>query len=160
FNDRRSDFRSCCNDLAILADFGYEGRASNMGKVIGIDLGTTNSCVATMENSRPVVIANRGGNKTTPSFVAFTATGARLVGHSARGQAISNPEKTLSAFKRLIGRKWDSPEVRRSQEICSYRIVEGPHHDVRIAIDDKTFSVPEISAMVLVEMKRVAEEHL
>src|SRR5437870_4131155 len=131
-----------------------------MEKVIGIDLGTTNSCVAIVENGSPVVIANRGGYKTTPSMVAVTETGKRLVGHLAKRQAITNAENTVYAAKRFIGRKWDSPQAREVAKSASYKIVEGPHADVRIQLRDKVYSVPEISAMVLAEMKLIAEEYL
>jgi molecular chaperone DnaK len=131
-----------------------------MEKVIGIDLGTTNSCVAIVENGTPVVIPNRGGYKTTPSMVAVTEAGKRLVGHIAKRQAITNAENTVSAAKRLIGRKWTSPQVKNAVATSSYRIVEGPHGDVRIALRDKEFSVSEISAMVLQEMKIIAEDYL
>jgi molecular chaperone DnaK len=131
-----------------------------MEKVIGIDLGTTNSCVAIVENGTPVVIPNRGGYKTTPSMVAVTEAGKRLVGHIAKRQAITNAENTVYAAKRLIGRKWNSPQVKNAVATSSYRIVEGPHNDVRIVLRDKEFSVPEIGAMVLQEMKVIAEDYL
>jgi molecular chaperone DnaK len=131
-----------------------------MEKVIGIDLGTTNSCVAIVENGTPVVIPNRGGYKTTPSMVAVTEAGKRLVGHIAKRQAITNAENTVYAAKRLIGRKWNSPQVKNAVATSSYRIVEGPHNDVRIVLRDKEFSVPEVSAMVLQEMKVIAEDYL
>src|SRR5919206_1556088 len=131
-----------------------------MGTVIGIDLGTTNSCVAVMEGSAPTVIPNRGGYKTTPSMVAVTEAGKRLVGHIAKRQAITNAENTVYAAKRLIGRKWNSPQVKNAVATSSYRIVEGPHNDVRIVLRDKEFSGPEISAMVLQEMKVIAEDYL
>src|SRR5215471_8005803 len=131
-----------------------------MEKVIGIDLGTTNSCVAIVENGVPTVIPNRGGYKTTPSMVAVTEAGKRLVGHIAKRQAITNAENTVSAAKRLIGRKWASPQVKNSVATSSYRIVEGPHGDLRVALREKQYSVPEISAMVLQEMKVIAEDHL
>jgi molecular chaperone DnaK len=131
-----------------------------MEKVIGIDLGTTNSCVAIVENGSPVVIPNRGGYKTTPSMVAVTEAGKRLVGHIAKRQAITNAENTVYAAKRLIGRKWNSPQVKNAVATSSYRIVEGPHRDVRIVLRDKDYSVAEISAMVLQEMKVIAEDYL
>ena len=131
-----------------------------MEKVIGIDLGTTNSCVAVVEDGRPVVIPNRGGYKTTPSMVAMTESGKRLVGHIAKRQAITNAEHTVYAAKRLIGRKWNSPPVKQAQEACSYAIVEGPHDDVRIVLRGHQYSIPEISSFVLQEMKMIAEEHL
>src|SRR6187200_2887527 len=129
-------------------------------KVIGIDLGTTNSCVAVVEDGTPVVIPNRGGYKTTPSMVAIAENGKRLVGHIAKRQAITNAENTVYAAKRLIGRKWNSPQVKNAVATSSYRIVEGPHNDVRIVLREKEFSVPEISAMVLQEMKVIAEDYL
>ena len=131
-----------------------------MDRVIGIDLGTTNSCVAIVENGVPTVIPNRGGYKTTPSMVALTEAGKRLVGHIAKRQAITNAENTVFAAKRLIGRKWQSPQVKNAVVTSSYRIVEGPHGDVRIQLRSKTYSVPEISAMVLQEMKTIAEDYL
>ena len=131
-----------------------------MEKVIGIDLGTTNSCVAILENGNPVVIPNRGGYKTTPSMVAVTEAGKRLVGHIAKRQAITNAENTVYAAKRLIGRKWTSPQVKNAVATSSYKVVEGPHADVRIVLRDKEFSVPEISAMILQEMKVIAEDYL
>lgn len=131
-----------------------------MDRVIGIDLGTTNSCVAIVENGVPTVIPNRGGYKTTPSMVALTEAGKRLVGHIAKRQAITNAENTVFAAKRLIGRKWNSPQVKNAVLTSSYRIVEGPHGDVRIQLRNKTYSVPEISAMVLQEMKTIAEDYL
>ncbi len=131
-----------------------------MEKVIGIDLGTTNSCVAVVENGAAVVIPNRGGYKTTPSMVAMTEAGKRLVGHLAKRQAITNAENTVYSAKRLIGRKWNSPQVKQVAASASYSIVEGPHNDVRIQLRDKAYSIPEISAMVLAEMKLIAEEYL
>src|SRR5215204_823767 len=129
-------------------------------KVVGIDLGTTNSCVAIVEDGTPVVIPNRGGYKTTPSMVAIAENGKRLVGHIAKRQAITNAENTVYAAKRLIGRKWGSAAVRSSLEIMPYRIVEGPHDDVRIMLRDQVFSVPEVSAYILQEMKLISEEYL
>jgi molecular chaperone DnaK len=131
-----------------------------MERVIGIDLGTTNSCVAIVEDGVPTVIPNRGGYKTTPSMVAITEAGKRLVGHIAKRQAITNAENTVQAAKRLIGRKWSSPQVKNAILTAAYKIVEGPHGDVRIQLRDKTYSVPEISAMVLQEMKLFAEDYL
>ncbi len=129
-------------------------------KVIGIDLGTTNSCVSIVENGAPTVIPNRGGYKTTPSMVAVTEAGKRLVGHIAKRQAITNAENTVFAAKRLIGRKWSSPQVKNAVLTSSYHIAEGPHGDVRIQLRNKQYSVPEISAMVLQEMKTIADDYL
>ncbi len=131
-----------------------------MERVIGIDLGTFNSCVAVVESGTPVVIVNRGGYKVTPSMVAVTEGGKRLVGHIAKRQAVTNAENTVFACKRLIGRKWDSPQVKNAIQTCPFHIVEGPHGDCRIKMRDKVYSIPEISAMVLQEMKMVAEDYL
>src|SRR6266536_2012433 len=128
--------------------------------VIGIDLGTTNSCVAVVENGTPIVIPNRGGYKTTPSMVAIAENGKRLVGHIAKRQAITNAEHTVYAAKRLIGRKWNSPPVRQAIESVGYQIVEGPHDDTRIVLRGQAYSIPETSAYVLQEMKLTAEEYL
>ncbi len=129
-------------------------------RVIGIDLGTTNSCVAIVENGTPVVIPNKGGYKTTPSMVAIMESGKRLCGHIAKRQAITNAEHTVYAAKRLIGRKWGSPAVRQTMEQASYKIIEGPHDDVRIELRSHSYSIPEISAYILQEMKSIAEEYL
>jgi len=113
-----------------------------MGKVIGIDLGTSNSCVAVMEGDNPVVIANQEGNRTTPSIVAFTDRGERLVGQIAKRQAISNSENTVFAVKRLIGRKYDSPEVQRDIKVLSYRMVKAPNGDAHISIKGNEYGLP------------------
>ena len=131
-----------------------------MSRVIGIDLGTTNSCVAIIENGQPSVIPNAGGYKTTPSMFAVTQDGKRLVGHLAKRQAITNAKNTVYAAKRLIGRRWEHPEVQKSIDLCPYDIVRGPNDDPRIEISGKTFTCPEISSIILREMKRVAEEYL
>jgi len=131
-----------------------------MGKMIGIDLGTTNSCVAIIEAGDPVVIANAEGSRTTPSVVAFTDKGERLVGQIARRQAITNPENTVYAIKRLIGRKFTDPEVKKDIEIVSYKIVESNNGDAWVKVRDKEHSPAEISAMVLQKMKQTAEDYL
>jgi molecular chaperone DnaK len=131
-----------------------------MDKVIGIDLGTTNSCVAIVESGTPVVIPNRGGYRTTPSMVAITEAGKRLVGHIAKRQAVTNAENTVYAAKRLIGRKWATPQVKNAVATSPYHIVEGPHGDTRIKLRDKVHSIPEVSAMILQEMKMIAEDYL
>ena len=128
--------------------------------IIGIDLGTTNSCVAILGEGVPKVIANRAGYRTTPSIVAIAESGRRLIGHIAKRQAITNPEGTVYASKRLIGRKWNSPAVAAALETCTYKLVEGPHHDVRIVLRDTVYSLPEIGSMILSEMKLIAEQHL
>ena len=129
-------------------------------KAIGIDLGTTNSCVAVVEDGVPQVVANRGGYRVTPSVVAISETGRRLVGHIAKRQAVTNAENTAFAVKRLIGRTWNSPPVQAVRDIGPYRLVEGPHQDVRIQLREQALSIPEISAFVLQEMKLVAEQQI
>lgn len=131
-----------------------------MGKIIGIDLGTTNSCVAIMEGGEPKVIENSEGNRTTPSIVAFTDSGERLVGQVAKRQAVTNPSRTLFAIKRLIGRKFTDPEVRKSVEVSPFEIVEGPNGDAVVRVEGKAYSAAEISAMILGKMKQTAEEYL
>ena len=128
--------------------------------VIGIDLGTTNSCVAIVENGVPKVIPNRGGYRTTPSMVAIAETGRRLIGHIAKRQAIINAENTVYACKRLIGRRFESREIKDALETCPYKITEGPHQDVRIELRGKMYSIPELSSMILTEMKLIADQHL
>src|SRR5512137_1587936 len=131
-----------------------------MSKVIGIDLGTTNSCVAIMEGGEPVVIANAEGSRTTPSMVAFTESGERLVGQQAKRQAVTNPENTLFAIKRLIGRKYDSEPVRKDISLVSYKIVNADNGDAWVEARGKRYSPPEISAMILQKMKQTAEDYL
>ncbi len=131
-----------------------------MSKIIGIDLGTTNSCVAVIEAGDPVVIANAEGSRTTPSVVAFTDKGERLVGQIARRQAITNPENTVYAIKRLIGRKFTDPEVKKDIEIVSYKIAEAKNGDAWVKVRGKEYSPAEISAMVLQKMKQTAEDYL
>ncbi|MGZ6142967.1 MAG: Hsp70 family protein, partial [Myxococcales bacterium] len=131
-----------------------------MAKVIGIDLGTTNSCVAVMEGGEPVVIPNSEGSRTTPSMVGFTEAGERLVGQIAKRQAITNPEATVFAVKRLIGRKFDSDEVRKSISVSSYRIISAENGDAWVELRGKKFSPAEISAMILGKMKQTAEDYL
>jgi len=131
-----------------------------MGKIIGIDLGTTNSCVAIMEGGEPKVIANVEGNRTTPSVVAFTDSEERLVGQVAKRQAVTNPTRTLYAIKRLIGRKFTDSEVKRSIEISPFKIVEGSNGSVSVNVDGKVFRPAEISAMILTKMKQTAEDYL
>ncbi len=131
-----------------------------MSKVIGIDLGTTNSCVAVMEGGEPVVIANVEGTRTTPSMVAFTESGERLVGQQAKRQAVTNPENTLFAIKRLIGRKFDTDVVKRDIAISPFKIVRADNGDAWVEVRDKRYSPQEISAMVLQKMKQSAENYL
>lgn len=131
-----------------------------MGKIIGIDLGTTNSCVAVMEGGDPKVIANVEGNRTTPSVVAFTDNNERLVGQVAKRQAVTNPERTIYAAKRLIGRKFTDPEVKKSIEVSPFKIVEGSNGSVSVEVEGKNYRPAEISAMILGKMKQTAEEYL
>ncbi len=129
-----------------------------MGKVIGIDLGTTNSCVAIMEGGDPVVIPNAEGGRTTPSVVAFTKDGDRLVGQVAKRQAITNPENTVFSIKRFMGRKYN--EVSSEEKIVPYKVVEAENGDCRIRIGDEEHAPPQISAMILQNLKKTAEDYL
>ncbi len=131
-----------------------------MAKVVGIDLGTTNSCVAVMEAGDPVVITNAEGSRITPSVVAFTDSGERLVGQIARRQAITNPENTIFAIKRLIGRRYDDPEVQKAMKVLPYKIVRADNGDAWVEIRGKKYSPAEISAFILQKMKQTAEDHL
>jgi molecular chaperone DnaK len=131
-----------------------------MSKIIGIDLGTTNSCVAVMEGGDAKVIANVEGNRTTPSMVAFTDSGERLVGQTAKRQAITNPDNTVYAVKRLIGRKFDSAEVQRDIKISPFKITKASNGDAQVTIKGKDHSAAEISSMILQKMKQTAEEYL
>ncbi len=131
-----------------------------MGKIIGIDLGTTNSCVAVMEGGDPVVIANAEGSRTTPSMVAFTDSGERLVGQTAKRQAVTNPENTVFAVKRLIGRKYSSPEIQNDIDVLPYKISQAANADAHITIRGKEYSPAEISAIILQKMRETAEEYL
>ncbi len=131
-----------------------------MGKVIGIDLGTTNSCVAVMEGGEPVVIPNSEGSRTTPSVVAITESGERLVGQIAKRQAITNPDNTIFSIKRLIGRKYDSTEVTEARKHLPYKIVRAANGDAHVEIRGKAYSPAEISAMILTKMKQTAEDYL
>src|SRR5438876_9289080 len=129
-----------------------------MGKIIGIDLGTTNSVVAVMEGGQPTVIPNQEGNRTTPSVVAFTKSGERLVGQVAKRQAITNPENTIFSIKRFMGRKFE--EVSEEMKMVPYKVVKAPNGDVRVDVQGKLHSPPEISAMILQKLKQAAEDYL
>lgn len=129
-----------------------------MGKIIGIDLGTTNSCVAVMEGNEPVVIANDEGRRTTPSVVAFLKNGERKVGDPAKRQAITNPQNTITSVKRFMGRRHD--EVTEEISHWSYKVAKGDNNTVRVAIDDRLYTPQEISAMILQKMKKTAEDYL
>jgi molecular chaperone DnaK len=131
-----------------------------MGKIIGIDLGTTNCCVGTLEGSTIEVIPNKEGGRTTPSIVGFTDKGDRLVGQIAKRQLLTNPTNTVYAVKRLIGRKFNSFEVQRAKEFLPYQIIEAPNGDVRIHIKDRDYSPQEISAIILTRLKDLAQDHL
>ena len=129
-------------------------------RVIGIDLGTTNSCVAIKEGKDVVVIPNAEGSRTTPSIIAITDSGEQLVGQVAKRQAIANPENTLFAIKRLMGRKVDSKEATRQKELCPYEIVSASNGDAWVTIKGKQMSPPEVSATILSEMRSIAEAYI
>src|SRR5664279_111056 len=129
-----------------------------MGKIIGIDLGTTNSCVAVMEGNEPVVIPNSEGGRTTPSVIAFTKTGERLIGQPAKRQAVTNPKNTIFSIKRFMGRKRDEVDVEAKE--VPYEVVAGDNGSARVKVGDRLYSPPEISAMVLQKMKKTAEDYL
>ncbi len=131
-----------------------------MGKVIGIDLGTTNSCVAIMDGKEPKIIENAEGARTTPSMVAFGNDGERLVGQPAKRQAVTNPEGTLFAVKRLIGRRFDDPMVKKDKKLVPYKIVKGDNGDAWVEVNGKAMSPSEVSGMILGKMKETAESYL
>src|SRR5262245_53604068 len=122
-----------------------------MAKTIGIDLGTTNSCVAVLTGGEPEVLPNAEGGRTTPSVVAFTKSGERLVGTVAKRQAVTNPENTIFSIKRFMGRKY--AEVDEEMKIVPYEVVRGPNGDARVKVQDREYSPPEISAMILQKLK-------
>jgi molecular chaperone DnaK len=126
------------------------------GKVIGIDLGTTNSCVSILEGGQPTVIPNSEGGRTTPSVIGFTKTGERVIGNPAKRQAITNPKNTVYSIKRFMGRRYEEVSEERSR--VPYEVMRGDNGDVRVKINDQVFSPPEISAMVLQKMKQTAED--
>src|SRR6186713_1395119 len=131
-----------------------------MGKVIGIDLGTTNSCVAIMDGGKPKVIENSEGDRTTPSIVAFTKDDEVLVGQTAKRQAVTNPSNTLYAIKRLIGRKFNDDVVQKDIGMVPYKIVKADNGDAWVEVNGKKMAAPEISARVLAKMKQTAEDYL
>src|SRR5881392_543133 len=131
-----------------------------MGRIIGIDLGTTNSCVAIMENGQPKVIENAEGARTTPSIIAYQEDGEILVGAPAKRQAVTNPKNTLFAVKRLIGRKFEEKEVQKDIALMPYNIIKADNGDAWIAVRDKKLAPPQISAEVLRKMKKTAEDYL
>src|SRR5882724_2347405 len=130
-----------------------------MAKIIGIDLGTTNSVVAVMEGGEPTVIASAEGGRTVPSVVAFTKTGERLVGQLAKRQAVTNPTNTIYSIKRFMGRRWDDVETKRSMELVPYKVEKDPKSDgIRVTTaDGKSYTPPEISAMILQKLRTDAE---
>ena len=130
-----------------------------MSKVIGIDLGTTKSAMAVMEGGSPAIVENKEGNRTTPSIVAISKSGERLVGLLAKRQAVTNPENTLFSIKRLIGRKYEDPEVQRDEKLMPYKIIKG-EHGVKVIMQGKEYTPQEISAMILGKLKADAEEKL
>ncbi|HDM37436.1 MAG TPA: molecular chaperone DnaK, partial [Candidatus Omnitrophica bacterium] len=129
-----------------------------MAKAIGIDLGTTNSCVAVMEGGEPKVIANAEGMRTTPSVVAFTKDGERLIGQAAKRQAVTNPENTIFSIKRFMGRSHS--EVKEEEKLVPYKIEGGANESIVVKIRDKAYTPPEISAMILQNLKQTAESYL
>src|SRR3712207_5090682 len=131
-----------------------------MARVIGIDLGTTNSCVAVMEGGKPKVVENAEGARTTPSIVAFAKDGERLIGQPAKRQAVTNPDNTVFAVKRLIGRRFDDPITKRDTELVPYKIVRGPNGDAWVNAGSKDYSPSQISAFTLQKMKETAEAYL
>src|SRR5512140_3513146 len=131
-----------------------------MGKVIGIDLGTTNCCIAAMEGGKPRVVTSREGGRTTPSVVACTSRGERLVGQIAKRQALTNPQNTIYAVKRLIGRKFDSVEVARAKQLVPYEIVAAPNGDAWIRLRDRDYAPPELSAFLLSRLREMAEDNV
>ena len=131
-----------------------------MAKVIGIDLGTTNSCVAVMEGKETKVVENLEGVRTTPSMVAFTESKEKLVGQSAKRQAVTNPENTLFAIKRLIGRTFDDANVKKDSELVPYKIVKGDNGDAWVEARGEKYSPSQVSAFILQKMKETAERFL
>ena len=126
-----------------------------MAKIIGIDLGTTNSCVAIMESGKPKVIENSEGTRTTPSIVAYTEDNEILVGASAKRQAVTNPQNTLFAVKRLIGRRFDEDMVQKDIKMVPYKIIKASNNDAWVEVRDKKIAPPEVSAQVLKKMKKI-----
>src|SRR5712691_11002569 len=129
-----------------------------MSKIIGIDLGTTNSVVAVMEGNEPKVIVNAEGSRITPAVVGFARNGERLVGQVAKRQAVTNPENTVFSIKRFMGRKYE--EVSEEMKMVPYKVVKAPNGDVRVEVTGKLYSPPEISAMILQKLKQAAEDYL
>ena len=131
-----------------------------MGKIIGIDLGTTNSCVAIMDGTTPRVLENAEGDRTTPSIIAYTQDGETLVGQPAKRQAVTNPQNTLFAIKRLIGRRFQDEEVQRDVSIMPFKIIAADNGDAWVEVKGQKMAPPQISAEVLKKMKKTAEDYL
>ena len=131
-----------------------------MSKIIGIDLGTTNSCLAVVEGQQPKVIENAEGGRTTPSVIGYSDENEVLVGAPAKRQAVTNPEKTLYAIKRLIGRRFDDDVVKKDMDMVPYEIIKADNGDAWVKVDDKKLAPPQISAEVLKKLKKTAEEYL
>ena len=131
-----------------------------MVKIIGIDLGTTNSCVAVLDGGKPKVVENAEGDRTTPSIVAYTNDGETLVGQPAKRQAVTNPDNTLFAIKRLIGRQFDDDVVQKDIKMVPYKIIKADNGDAWVEVNDKKMSPPQISAQILKKMKKTAEDFL
>lgn len=137
-----------------------EQSRKRVGHIIGIDLGTTHTCVSILDGKVPRVIADSSGYRTTPSIVAFTADGLRLVGYPAKSQALLNPENTITAAKRLIGRKFDDPKVQEERKTASFKIVPAVNGDAWVEVHGKQYSPSQISAFLLMKMKETAEAYL
>src|SRR3954447_21073261 len=151
--------KTCYTSTEIFFARGVQqGGPFQVSKVIGIDLGTTNSCMAVMEGGEPTVIPNAEGGRTTPSVVAFAKDGERLVGTPARRQQVTNPTNTIFSIKRFVGRKFD--EVTEEMTIVPYEVKKGPNGDVRVEAEGKEYAPPEISAMILQKLKQDAEAYL
>jgi molecular chaperone DnaK len=139
---------------------GLPTRRRSMSKVIGIDLGTTNSCVSIMDGKEPKVVENAEGARTTPSMIGFTEDGERLAGQPAKRQAVTNPMNTLFAVKRLIGRRYNDPAVAKDKELVPYKIVKGDNGDAWVEVEGEKYSPSQVSAMILQKMKETAEDYL
>src|SRR5262245_36188551 len=148
----------CYGGTQIFHTQSTQARSEHMAKTIGIDLGTTNSCMAVLEGSEPTVIPNAEGGRTTPSVVAFGRDGQRLVGAPAKRQQVTNPQNTIFSIKRFMGRKYD--EVSEEMKIVPYEVVQGPNDDVRVKAEGTEYAPPEISAMILQKLKADAESYL
>ena len=148
------------SDLYMRSKYRILGENKIMGKIIGIDLGTTNSCVAVMDNGQAKVLENAEGDRTTPSIIAYAQDGEILVGQPAKRQAVTNPQNTLFAIKRLIGRRYEDNEVQRDVSIMPYKIVKADNGDAWVDIKGQKIAPPQISAEVLKKMKKTAEDYL